>query len=89
MSAASVTTMAFLPLVSASRRSRGFQPRNSWAVAYDAGEHDGGDVVVGDQAPADLVVRAGDELQDVTGDAGPPALVGEQPGGLAGLRAAA
>ena len=35
MSAASVTTMAFLPLVSASRRSRGFQPRNNCAVSYE------------------------------------------------------
>src|SRR3990170_3044012 len=34
MSADSVTTMAFLPLVSASKRSDGFQSRNIWAVAY-------------------------------------------------------
>ena len=33
MSADSVTTTAFLPLVSASRRSDGFQSRNSCAVA--------------------------------------------------------
>ena len=64
-----VTTMAFLPLVSASRWSRGFHAEEQLRGVVGAGEDHGVDVVVGDQPAADLVVGAGDELHHVAGDA--------------------
>ena len=66
-SAVAVTTIAFLPLVSACSRRSGRQPRNISAVACAAGEDHGIDVGVGDQAAARIVVGGRHELQDVAG----------------------
>ena len=57
-SAVAVMTMAFLPLVSACRRRVGSQDRNSCAVSQAPVRIDGVDVGMGDEAPADLVLRA-------------------------------
>ena len=85
-SAAPVTTIAFLPLVSASSRSARLPVEEHPGGGVGPGEHDGVDRRVRDQSPADVVVGTGDVLQDVGRDAGAPALLHEQPRGAPGLR---
>ena len=57
-SAAAVITSAFLPLVSAMQAQRGLPVEEQPRGVVGAGEHDGVDVRMGDEALADVVVRA-------------------------------
>ncbi len=83
-SACSVTTRAFLPLVSANRRSSGFHVRNNVAVSHEPGEDHG----VGgfDETAAGVVVGRAHELQHVARHARRPARLGDDLGAPRRLR---
>ena len=65
-----MTTIAFLPLVSASSRRSGRQPRNSAAVSRRAGQDHRVDVRVRHEPAPGLPLVGVHELQDVGRDAG-------------------
>ena len=71
--------MAFLPLVSANSGRSGRQPRNSRAVSTEPVRMTPPTRGIRHQRPADLVVGARQELEDIARDAGIPQAAGQPP----------